>query len=152
MVHRFTYKSDLERVRKFMALARKAAWGPKLIKTDGARKVRVNIAGNPNVEGEEQQAVPGRMVEMLVQGDEVYLVSPLHVQFSIACIWGHFWLYRICTCGLTAFFPHCADPRWREAYSERGDAREAELATDLARSAGSVGDGQGRWRAARKAS
>lgn len=58
-------------------LARKAAWGPKLVKSDAPRKVRVNIAGNASTDGEEQEYVQGkgRMVEMLVQGDDVYLVS-----------------------------------------------------------------------------
>lgn len=58
-----------------MLLARKAAWGPKLVKNDAPRKVRVNIAGNPYIDGEEQEYVQGRMIDMLVQGDEVYLVS-----------------------------------------------------------------------------
>jgi hypothetical protein len=70
-----TYKTDIKRVRRFMLLARKAAWGPKLQPSDVARKVKVKIDGNPDVEGEEQQHIPGRMVEMLVQGDEVFLVS-----------------------------------------------------------------------------
>lgn len=35
----------------------------------------MNIGGNPYVEGEEQEYTPGRMVEMLVHGDEVYIVS-----------------------------------------------------------------------------
>jgi hypothetical protein len=58
-----------------MLLARKAAWGPKLVKNDAPRKVRVNIAGNPYIDGEEQEYVQGRTIEMLVQGNEVYLVS-----------------------------------------------------------------------------
>ena len=56
-------------------LARKAAWGPKLVKNDAPRKVRVNIAGNPNMDGGEQEYVQGKMVDMLVQGNDVYLVS-----------------------------------------------------------------------------
>jgi len=75
IVHRITYKSELERVRKFMLLARQAAWGSKLTgRTQAPRKVKVNIRGNPDVEGEEQEYIPGKIVEMLVQGDEVYLV------------------------------------------------------------------------------
>jgi len=58
-----------------MLLARKAAWGPQLKRNEAPRKVKVNIRGNPDVEGEEQEHVPGRMVEMLVQGDEVYLLE-----------------------------------------------------------------------------
>lgn len=75
VVHRLNHKREVERVRKFMLLARKAAWGPKLVKNDAPRKVRVNIAGNPYLEGEEQEHVQGRMIDMLVQGNEVYLVS-----------------------------------------------------------------------------
>jgi hypothetical protein len=59
-----------------MLLARQAAWGPKLTgRTEAPRKVKVNIGGNPYIDGEEQEFTPGRVVEMLVQGDEVYLVS-----------------------------------------------------------------------------
>lgn len=47
------------------------------MKNDAPRKVRVNIAGNPYIDGEEQEYVQGRMIDMLVQGDEVYLVSSL---------------------------------------------------------------------------
>ncbi len=75
IVHRMTYKSELARVRTFIQLARKAAWGPKLQRSETARKVKVNIRGNPDVEGEEQVSMPGRTVEMLVEGDEVYIVS-----------------------------------------------------------------------------
>lgn len=76
VVQRITYKSEVERVRKFMLLARQAAWGSKLTgRTEAPRKVKVNLRGNPDVEGEEQEFVPGRTVEMLVHGDEVYLVS-----------------------------------------------------------------------------
>ena len=78
IVQRITYKSEVARVRKFMLLARQAAWGSKLTgRTEAPRKVKVNIKGNPDVEGEEQEFIPGRIVEMLVQGDEVYLVSVL---------------------------------------------------------------------------
>jgi DnaJ family protein C protein 1 len=74
-VHRLNHKKEVERVQKFMLLARKAAWGPKLVKNDAPRKVRVNIAGNPYIDGEEQEYVQGRMIDMLVHGDKVYLVS-----------------------------------------------------------------------------
>lgn len=77
LVHGLNHKREVERVQKFMLLARKAAWGPKLVKNDAPRKVRVNIAGNPYIDGEEQEYVQGRMIDMLVQGDEVYLVSTL---------------------------------------------------------------------------
>ncbi|KAG8798596.1 hypothetical protein FRB91_011980 [Serendipita sp. 411] len=85
LVHRMTYKSELARVRRFVYLARKAAWGTKYDPKNPefqppaenvARKVRVNIRGNGDfVEGEEQEYLPGRMVDMLVQGDRVYLLD-----------------------------------------------------------------------------
>jgi len=75
VVHRLNYKREVERVQRFMLLARKAAWGPKLVKNDAPRKVRVNIAGNPYIDGEEQEYVQGRTIEMLVQGNEVYLIE-----------------------------------------------------------------------------
>lgn len=77
VVHRLNHKKEVERVQRFMLLARKAAWGPKLVKNNGSRKVRVNIAGNPYIDGEEQEYVQGRMIDMLVQGNEVYLVCTL---------------------------------------------------------------------------
>jgi hypothetical protein len=43
VVHRITYKSELERVRKFMLLARKAAWGPQLKRNEAPRKVKVGV-------------------------------------------------------------------------------------------------------------
>lgn len=45
------------------------------MKNEAPRKVRVNIAGNPYIDGEEQEYVQGRMIDMLVQGNDVYLVS-----------------------------------------------------------------------------
>jgi len=75
VVHRANHKREVKRVQKFMLLARKAAWGPKLVKNEAPRKVRVNIAGNPYTDGEEQEHVQGRMIEMLVQGDEIYLLE-----------------------------------------------------------------------------
>jgi len=75
VVHRLNYKREVVRVQRFMLLARKAAWGPKLVKNDAPRKVRVNIAGNPYIDGEEQEYVQGRMIDMLVQGNDVYLIE-----------------------------------------------------------------------------
>ncbi|KAG8824227.1 hypothetical protein FRC17_009149 [Serendipita sp. 399] len=83
VVHRMTYKSELARVRRFVSLARKAAWGAKYEQNpefqppgeNVSRKVRVNIRGNTEVEGEEQTYLPGKMVDMLVQGDRVYLLD-----------------------------------------------------------------------------
>jgi hypothetical protein len=83
LVHRITYKSDVARVRTFIKLARQAAWGTnqetwpaKMESSVGKpRKVKVNIKGNPDIEGEEQEYLPGRTIEMLVEGEEVYLVS-----------------------------------------------------------------------------
>jgi len=89
VVHRLNHKREVERVQRFMLLARKAAWGPKLAKNDAARKVRVNIAGNPYIDGEEQEYVQGRMIDMLVQGNEVYLVSTSMPKTSDCAPYGH---------------------------------------------------------------
>lgn len=39
IVHQMNYKRDLERVERFIAAARRAAWGPKLNRTEIARNV-----------------------------------------------------------------------------------------------------------------
>lgn len=43
------------------------------------RKVKVNLMGNPDLEGSEQEYGPSRWVDILVEKDKVYLVSNSYV-------------------------------------------------------------------------
>lgn len=40
VVHRMNYTRDLARIERFQNEARRQAWGPKMIKIEGRRKVR----------------------------------------------------------------------------------------------------------------
>ena len=40
LVQRINYKRDLQRIERIVGKAKAAAWGPKMIPTNGRRKVR----------------------------------------------------------------------------------------------------------------
>ena len=86
------YTRDLKRVEQVISQAKSAAWGNKLTPGEGQRKVRccrdsfvsamfsrnvpqvkVNLGGAPRFD-EDGNIVPGRMVDMVVEGDEVSIV------------------------------------------------------------------------------
>ncbi|KZT62992.1 DnaJ-domain-containing protein, partial [Calocera cornea HHB12733] len=67
IVQAMTYRGEVTKVRKLIAQARTIAWGPKQNPIEGPRKVRVPIG-----EGEGS-----RSVEVLVHGDDVFLVRSL---------------------------------------------------------------------------
>ncbi|TRM67735.1 DnaJ-domain-containing protein [Schizophyllum amplum] len=73
IIQKVTYKSDLERVRRFMRDARAAAWGPTLNPVKGTRKVRVPMGGR--VMTDEGFAV-NRNLDMVVDEDNVYILDP----------------------------------------------------------------------------
>ncbi|KAJ7498828.1 DnaJ domain-containing protein [Mycena latifolia] len=68
-VQHINYRTDLQRIDRFVKDARLAAWGPKLIPIEGQRKVKVNLAG-PESEG------PGRWIDMIVDAKNVYILDP----------------------------------------------------------------------------
>ncbi|KAG9317404.1 DnaJ-domain-containing protein [Chiua virens] len=72
LVQKMNYKRDLERVRRTIRDAKLAAWGPKLVPSEGRRKVKVNLGGGPRAD-EEGNIVPGKMIDMVVDGNEVYI-------------------------------------------------------------------------------
>ena len=90
LVQKVNYRRDLEKVRQTMRDARLAAWGPKMVPLGERRKVcrfqdrvvlvgtplqvKVNLGGGPRID-EGGNIVPGRMVDMVVDGNGVYLVS-----------------------------------------------------------------------------
>src|ERR1700753_1794418 len=69
-VQKLNHKRDMERIDRLVKAARAVAWGPKGIPVDGKRKVRVPLSGNLN-----DDEGRGRMVELMVEKDQVFLVS-----------------------------------------------------------------------------
>ncbi|KAF8076485.1 DnaJ domain-containing protein [Lyophyllum atratum] len=69
LVQRLNYRRDLERIDKFVQMARAAAWGPKLIPLEGQRKVKVNV-------GASDEGGSNRWLDMVVDGQNVYILDP----------------------------------------------------------------------------
>ncbi|KAJ7665534.1 DnaJ domain-containing protein, partial [Mycena rosella] len=69
IVQHINYKTDLERIERFVKDAQLAAWGPKLIPIEGQRKVKVNLAG-------AQRTSEGRWIDMIVDTKNVYILDP----------------------------------------------------------------------------
>ncbi|KAJ6628703.1 DnaJ domain-containing protein [Mycena sp. CBHHK59/15] len=67
IVQHINYRSDLQRVNRFVKEAQLAAWGPKLIPVEGQRKVKVNLAGSQS---------EGRWIDMVVDTKNVYILDP----------------------------------------------------------------------------
>ncbi|KAG7096863.1 hypothetical protein E1B28_004271 [Marasmius oreades] len=74
VVQRMTYKRDLKRIEFVAREARLAAWGTKLVPIEGQRKVKVNLGGTERYD-EDGYRVPGRMIDMVVSGDAVYILD-----------------------------------------------------------------------------
>jgi len=72
VVQKMNYARDLEKVRQTIRNARLAAWGPKMVPLEGRRKVKVNLGGAPRM-NEEGNMVPGKMIDTVVDGNEVYI-------------------------------------------------------------------------------
>ncbi|KAJ3529210.1 hypothetical protein NM688_g7883 [Phlebia brevispora] len=75
VVHRMNYKRDLARIEEVTSQARSAAWGNRLTPVEGQRKVKVNLGGPPRLD-EDGNLVPGRTVDMVVEGSNVYILEP----------------------------------------------------------------------------
>ncbi|EMD40750.1 hypothetical protein CERSUDRAFT_111331 [Gelatoporia subvermispora B] len=74
-IQRMNYKRDIDRVDWVIQQARSAAWGTKFVPVEGQRKVRVNLGGGPRLDA-DGNLVAGRMVDMVVEGDDVYILDP----------------------------------------------------------------------------
>lgn len=86
------YSRDLERIQRFIRQARASAWGPKLIPVSGARKVyitymslklsglmeclqvKVPVGGGGQVDEDGNSTQGGRVLELVVDGEEVFIV------------------------------------------------------------------------------
>ena len=93
-IQRINYRNDLARIDRFVSEARSAAWGPRMVPLEGKRKVRphLNLMANPreligagcdqvrvNMGGrayldEDGNVVPGRQLDMVVEGNDVFIV------------------------------------------------------------------------------
>jgi hypothetical protein len=80
LVQKMNYKKDLARIELITSRARRAAWGPKLIPTTGQRKVRVSLGEQHDDDGFSEGT---KFIEMVVEGMDVYIVSPLSISFLI---------------------------------------------------------------------
>jgi len=65
-------RRDLQRIERFVRLGKAAAYGPKGIPTEGKRKVRVPLTEL------SEEANRGRMIDLLVDGSDVYMIPPGH--------------------------------------------------------------------------
>ncbi|OBZ70395.1 putative J domain-containing protein C2E1P5.03 [Grifola frondosa] len=73
-VQRLNYRRDLKRIEWIIDQARSAAWGSKMIPLDGQRKVKVNLGGGSRLD-EDGNVVGGKMVDMIVEGNSVYILE-----------------------------------------------------------------------------
>ncbi len=64
-------RRDLQRIERFVRLGKAAGYGPKGIPTEGKRKVRVPLTEL------SEEANRGRMIDLLVDGSDVYMVRHL---------------------------------------------------------------------------
>ncbi|KAF9226548.1 DnaJ-domain-containing protein [Gyrodon lividus] len=76
LVHKMNYKRDIEKVREAIREARLAAWGQRMVPLEGRRKVKVNVGGGARRDG-DGNIVPGKMIDMVVEGDRVYIWEAL---------------------------------------------------------------------------
>lgn len=72
LVQMVNYSRDLNRIRQTIHDAKLAAWGPKMVQSGGKRKVKVNLGGGPRID-EDGRTVPGKVIDMIVDGDAVYI-------------------------------------------------------------------------------
>jgi DnaJ family protein C protein 1 len=73
LLQKINYKKDLTRIELITKRARRAAWGNKMIPLTGQRKVRVGLGEEYDESGFVDAS---RSIEMVVEGEDVYIVSP----------------------------------------------------------------------------
>lgn len=74
MVQRLNHAKDLERIERIRHDARTTAWGNRLVSPEGQKKVRVNLGGGVRFD-EEGSVLPGKMIDMVVEGENVYIAE-----------------------------------------------------------------------------
>jgi len=71
---KMNYNRDVVRIEKIIHEAKIAAWGNKLVPGAGQKKVKVNLGGAARMD-EEGNMIPGKMIDMLVEGDDVFILD-----------------------------------------------------------------------------
>jgi len=136
VVQRYNYRKDLDRINRFILKARVAAWGPKMTPQTTPKKVRVSLA---NTAAEED----GRSIEMLVEGEYVYLLGdaePVLLDASIASkpsIWNT-WAIKLVR-SLLAKVSSKSNPK---AKAVEDDTPEAPMSAEEDTDAGDGTDGR----------
>ncbi|KAF9780123.1 DnaJ-domain-containing protein [Thelephora terrestris] len=74
MVQKLNYAKDVERIERIRHDARTTAWGNRLVPPEGQKKVRVNLGGRIRFD-EDGNALPGKMIDMVVEGENVYIAE-----------------------------------------------------------------------------
>jgi len=74
LVQKLNYARDLARIDQIVTSARTAAWGPKMTPLNVPRKVKVPLGGG-TYDGDGEY-MPGKTLEMVVDGDQVFLIEP----------------------------------------------------------------------------
>jgi len=69
VISQYNRTRDLARIERFVRLAKAAAYGPKGVPVEGKRKVRVPLSEA----GPDEPKGSGRMVDLIVDGTDVYL-------------------------------------------------------------------------------
>ncbi|KAH7105544.1 DnaJ-domain-containing protein [Auriculariales sp. MPI-PUGE-AT-0066] len=116
MVHRMNYSRDVARVERIITAARRAAWGPKLVRVEGRRKVKVNIGGeSAQVDEDGHEYGMGRFLDLVVDGDSVWLLeangdlTPLDSSVATKPSWGRTWPVALGLSLVGRFFPKAAE-------------------------------------------
>ncbi|KAH9943460.1 DnaJ-domain-containing protein [Epithele typhae] len=100
VVQKLNYNRDLKRIDWIIEQARTAAWGSKMSPQDGQRKVKVNLGGHPRMD-QDGNYVPGRMVDMVVEGGDVYMLEkdgsmlPVDYDSAVAPSMGGTWFLAL---------------------------------------------------------
>ncbi|KAL4081676.1 DnaJ domain-containing protein [Scleroderma yunnanense] len=134
LVQRTNYQRDLNRVRRTIGDARLAAWGPKMAQLEGRRKVKVNLGGGPRSD-EDGRIVPGKMIDMVVEGNDVYILDPLgelhllNEDIATPPALGRTWLIALVRAAFCSLFrkdgkgsPSGTDGERQESDDEQSDA------------------------------
>jgi hypothetical protein len=74
IIQRYNRTRDLGRIERFIRLGKATAYGPKGLVVEGKRKVRVPVSDVGDESGGGPRGGGGRMVDLLVDGEQVYLV------------------------------------------------------------------------------
>ncbi|KAG8901869.1 hypothetical protein FRC01_009725 [Tulasnella sp. 417] len=127
VVQKMNYKKDLERIDRFRIKARTAAWGVRMIPQPGAKKVRVSLSNSI----EDEDAPTARFVDMLVEGEHVYLLGddePILLDANVATMptIGNTWAINLVKALVQKVLPKSNTP---SENTTAGQDQPAEVAT-----------------------